>query len=71
MRPLASAPKHRGGSVTPGSSMVSWQKREEEEEPEESGDDGGEDGPVVACVDDDGDDCGGELRLDGGRGEVG
>ena len=50
--------------------MVSWQKREEEE-PEESGDDGGEDGPVVACVDGDGDDCGGELRLDGGQGEVG
>ena len=51
--------------------MVSWQKREEEEEPEESGDDGGEDGPVVACVGEDGDDCGGELRLDGGQGEVG
>ena len=70
MRPLASAPKHMGGSVTPGNSKVSWQKREEEE-PEESGDDGGEDGPVVAGVDGDGDDCGGELRLDGGQGEVG
>ena len=59
-----------GGAVAPGSSKVSWQKREEEE-PEESGDDGGEDGPVVACVGDDGDDCGGELRLAGGQGEVG
>ena len=49
---------------------MSWEKRELEE-PGESGDDEGEDGPVVACVDDDGDDCGGELRLDGGQGEVG
>ena len=56
-----------GVSVTPGSSKVSWQKREEEEEPEGSGDDGSEDGPVGGG----GDDCRGELRLDGGQSEVG
>ena len=46
---------------------MSWQKREEDEEPEESGDDGSEGGPVDVG----GDDCGGELRLDGGQSEVG
>ena len=58
------------GAVTPGGLKVSWQRREEDE-PEESGDDGGEGGPVVGGVSDDGDDCGGELGLDGGQGEVG
>ena len=58
------------GAVNPGGLKVSWQRREEDE-PEESGDGGGEGGPVVAGVSDDGDDCGGELRLDGGQGEVG